>query len=119
MREAYAHDAVLTMGPEADLRAPGAAITAALCGHWEHEPPCPLSPHHTRADRRGAEVHLRTLFAAEPALEATVRAAIDGALTGGALTGPDGEPTTWQRVRSGSGEVADGEREHAARLARG
>ena len=33
--------------------APGGAITVALCGSWDHEPPCPLAPHHTRAHRSG------------------------------------------------------------------
>jgi hypothetical protein len=36
MREAFAHEAVLVMEPDADMRAPGAAITVALCGHWDH-----------------------------------------------------------------------------------
>ena len=33
------------MEPDADVQAPGAAVTVALCGHWEHEPPGPLAPH--------------------------------------------------------------------------
>ena len=32
------------MEPDADVRAPGAAVTVVLCGHWDHEPPCPLAP---------------------------------------------------------------------------
>jgi len=24
----------------------GGAITIALCGHWDHTPPCPLAPHY-------------------------------------------------------------------------
>jgi hypothetical protein len=42
---------VLALPPGADERAPGAAVTVAPCGHWEHEPPCPLAPHHVRAAR--------------------------------------------------------------------
>ena len=38
------------MPAPADDGAPGAAVTVALCGHWEHPPPCPLAPHHTRAE---------------------------------------------------------------------
>jgi hypothetical protein len=63
MREVFAHDAVLAMGSGEDLRAPGGAITVALCGSWEHEPPCPLAPHHTAAERDGDVVRLRILFA--------------------------------------------------------
>ena len=37
MRDTFAHDAVLALAPGADERAPGAAITVALCGHWDHE----------------------------------------------------------------------------------
>src|SRR5215207_9908722 len=43
MRQSFAHEAVLALGDEADERAPGAAVTVALCGHWEHEPPCSLA----------------------------------------------------------------------------
>ena len=31
-----AHDAVVVMEPAGDERAPGACITVALCGHWDH-----------------------------------------------------------------------------------
>jgi hypothetical protein len=118
MRGAFAHDAVVRMTPEADLRAPGAAITVALCGHWEHQPPCPLAPHHTRADRTGDDVHLRILFATEPSTETTVRDRIDAALSDGQLSGPDGVTTLWQLHRSQSSEVHADELEHAERLIR-
>jgi len=84
------------MATDADAQAPGAAITTALCGHWQHEGPCPLAPHHTRAERINGEVRLRTLFAAEPDLEDTVRQRIDQALSRGQLPGPDGATTRWQ-----------------------
>ena len=55
-RTAYAHDAVVILDPGGDSRAPGGAITVALCGHWDHEPPCPLAPttpmQHPPATRR-------------------------------------------------------------------
>ncbi|KQC37143.1 MULTISPECIES: hypothetical protein [Frankia] len=41
MRRPFAHEFVLVLAPGGDERAPGAAITAALCGRWEHPPPCP------------------------------------------------------------------------------
>jgi hypothetical protein len=124
MRNAFAHDAVLVMAPDADtdadtdadLAAPGAAVTVALCGHWEHEAPCPLAPHHSRAARNGDEVRLRVLFAAEPASEAEVRRRIDDGLRTGELRGPDGTLTRWELRSSGPGAVTDGEAEHARRL---
>jgi hypothetical protein len=67
MRQAFAQEAVLLMEPHADVRAPGAAVTVALCGHWEHEPPCPLAPHWVRSgENDDGELRVRILFAAEP-----------------------------------------------------
>lgn len=107
MREAFAHDAVLTVEPDADTAAPGGAVTVALCGHWEHEPPCPFAPHHTRAARHGRDLHLRILFATEPEREADIRTRIREALA-----------ARW-RVRSCEpGAVRPDEADHAARLVR-
>jgi hypothetical protein len=118
MRQAYAHDAVLDMAPDADTRAPGAAITVALCGHWDHQPPCPLAPHHTAADRVDDEVRLRILFATEPEREDLVRQRIDAALSGGEQRGPDGAGTRWRLRGSRAGEITPAEVEHAERLTR-
>jgi hypothetical protein len=118
MREAFAHDAVLELAPDADEGAPGARITVELCGHWEHEPPCPLAAHHTSARRVGDELlRLHVLFAAEPADEGEVRRRIDAALASGELDGPDGRRTRWRLREAGRGAVADAERAHARRLA--
>lgn len=119
MRQTFAHEAVLIMPPDGDTATPGAAITTALCGHWQHEPPCPLAAHHTRADRTNGEVRLRTLFATEPDLEATVRHRIDAALSRGELTGPDGAMTRWQLIVSRSSDVLAEETDHAERLRNG
>jgi hypothetical protein len=116
MRHAFVHDAVVTMGADGDVRAPGAAITVALCGHWDHEPPCPLAPHHTDAQRTGDQVRLRVLFAAEPAAEAEVRSRIDAALSGSSLTGPDGVTTHWQLRSAQPGRLRDDEAQHAGQL---
>jgi hypothetical protein len=105
MRHAYAHDAVLDLPPDADLDAPGAAVTTELCGHWEHPPPCPLAPHHTAARRDGTDVHLRILFATEPEREDEVRARIAAALR------------AWAVRSSTSASVRPDERSHAGRLA--
>ncbi|MEV6196254.1 hypothetical protein AB0M19_28100 [Streptomyces sp. NPDC051920] len=119
MRQAFVHDAVVSMKAGGDARAPGAAITVALCGHWEHEPPCPLAPHHTTTERSGEEVRLRVLFAAEPAAEAEVRSRIEAALSGAALAGPDGVTTSWQLRSAQAGLLRKDETGHAARLVQG
>jgi hypothetical protein len=117
-RQPFAHDAVLAMAAAEDDRAPGGAITVALCGNWEHPPPCPLAPHHTAAHRSAEEVRLRILFAAEPDDEQRVRATIAEALARGAGDRPDGGRTTWRLVSAAASEVRPEEREHAARLTR-
>lgn len=116
MRQAFAHDAVLMMEVEADLRAPGGAVTVALCGHWVHEQPCPLAPHHSRANRVGSEVRLRVLFATDPGTETAVRQRIESALSTGQLEGPDGVITQWQLHRSQRSDIRAEEKDHAELL---
>ena len=117
-RAGYAHDAVVILDPGGDSRAPGGAITVALCGHWDHEPPCPLAPHHTEALPAGDDsLRLRVLFAADPADEQRVRSLIEQALSSGRLTGPDGRVTRWMLTFSGAGSIRPDEADHAARLA--
>jgi hypothetical protein len=116
-RAAYAHDAVVVLDPGGDSRAPGGAITVALCGNWDHEPPCPLAPHHTDATPADdGTVRLRVLFAVEPADEELVRSLITQALSSGRLTGPDGRVTRWMVESSGVSSVRPDESDHAARL---
>jgi hypothetical protein len=115
-RTAYAHDAVVTLDPGGDPAALGGAITVALCGHWDHEPPCPVAPHHTDAVLVGdGTVKLRVLFATDD--QDQVRALIGQALSSGRLTGPDGRVTTWTVRSSSPGSVRPDEADHAARLA--
>ncbi|HEX8303955.1 MAG TPA: hypothetical protein VF612_03685 [Jatrophihabitans sp.] len=116
MRRAFAHDAELVMPAAGDDGAPGAAITVALCGHWEHQPPCPLAPHHTSADRDGDTVRIRTLFAAEPGHAEEVHRRIEQALRAGELSRPDGPNARWQLRHSAPAEVSEAERDHAERL---
>jgi hypothetical protein len=106
VRLAYAHEAVLSA--VGDERAPGAAITTALCGHWEHEPPCPLAPHHTGVAREGDTIRLRILFATEPDHVDEVRRRIDDALASG----------DWRLIESGCARIDASERDHARRLLR-
>jgi hypothetical protein len=101
------------------MGAPGAAITIALCGHWDHEPPCPLAPHHSQATRDGDTVHVRTLFAVEPSQADVVRQRIDEALRAGQLSGPDGVTTQWELRRSEAADVSAQEAAHAQRLTQG
>ncbi len=116
MREAFAHVAVLDMDSDADTRAPGAAITVALCGHWEHEPPCPVAPHHNHAEWADGRVRVRTVFVAEPHREAEVRRLIEAALSSGQLRRTNGVTTSWQLLSTEPSAVSTGEAVHAQRL---
>jgi hypothetical protein len=104
-RRAFAHDAVVALTDGGDPNAPGGAITVALCGHWEHEPPCPLAPHHTAATADGDSVRLRILFAAKAVDEQRVRALIEQALA-----------SAWPVHSSSPSPVRPDEADHAARL---
>jgi hypothetical protein len=115
-REAYAHDAVVAMQAGGSPNALGGAITVALCGHWDHEPPCALAPHYVTALPDGETVTLRILFATEPANETRVRGLIAEALAAGRLTGPDGGVATWTLRSAARGNVRPEEQEHAAGL---
>jgi hypothetical protein len=113
---AYAHDAVVVLY-DVDPRAPGGRITAELCGNWDHNPPCPLWPHHVDATPGNDDtLRLRVLFAAEPADEEHVRQLIRLALGSGQQAGPDGHVTFWMLESEDAGSVRPDESDHAARL---
>jgi hypothetical protein len=114
MRQAFVHEAVLRMDADGDTRAPGATVTVELCGHWEHEPPCPVAAHHTRSERVGDAVHVRVLFATEAGREGEVRSRIAEALARGGQGA-----TRWTLLGDGPGTVAAVEADHARRLATG
>lgn len=116
MRLAFVHDAVVDMAPDADLAGPGGAVTLALCGAFDHPPPCPVAPHATRSDRVADGVAVRVLFATESARETEVRALIHEALAAGTVQGPDGNYVEWTFHRSAPGIVEESERAHAQRL---
>jgi hypothetical protein len=114
VRKAFVHDAVVAMQPGGSPEALGGAITIALCGGWDHPPPCPLAPHYVTNFSADETVTLRVLFATEPANEQHVRSLIAEALATGQLTGPDGGVATWQlrsaspgSIRADEGEIAD------------
>ncbi|RAM37060.1 hypothetical protein DBZ45_12355 [Arthrobacter globiformis] len=105
--------------PAPDIAALGAAVTLELCGSWDHPPPCPLAPHHTRPEQKGDTVTLRIIFATEPANEALVRSRIDSALRRGSLTGPDGRTSEWAFLGGVPGVLDPSEADHARRLTGG
>jgi hypothetical protein len=115
-RKAFVHDAVIAMQTGDSPDAAGAAITVALCGGWDHSPPCPLAPHYVTNTPTGETVTLRVLFATEPADEQRVRALIGKALATGQLAIPDGGVATWQLRSAAPGAIRADEEEHAAHL---
>lgn len=119
-RSAFAHDAVVILHPGGDTAGPGGAITVALCGRFDHEPPCPLAPHHTAAEP-GADgrLTLRVLFAPEISQEKGARDLIERALRSGRATAPDGSVTGWTLQTSCASDVRPEEADHAARLVAG
>ena len=117
MQGQFVHVAALRMDPDADPAAPGAAVTEALCGSWEHPPPCPLAAHHTETRRDTDRLMVRTIFAADPAQEGEVRRRIVAALARGSVAGPDGRPSRWTLLAAEPGELTAAEREHVERIA--
>ena len=73
----WVHEARIDVAPTTDPAAIGAAVTVALCGHWEHEGPCRW-PHNNQYDAG----YYRTIFVCttfdEPAVRQRVRAALVG-----------------------------------------
>ena len=116
MRQVYAHNASVRMRSNEGADAIGAAITVALCGDWQHEPPCPLAPHHTQTERSGDQAQVRTIFATEPSLEREVRQRIDQALATGSQETPTGAIISWQLLTSAAGTVQENERDQGNRL---
>ncbi len=117
MQGQYVHVAALRMDPDADPAAPGAAVTEALCGSWEHPAPCPLAAHHTATELVADTLRLRTIFATDPGQEGEVRRRIDAALARGSVAGPDGKASRWTLLAAEPGELAAAEREHVERIA--
>ena len=120
MRQAFAHQGLIELLDGGDERAPGAAVTVALCGHWEHEPPCRV-PHRTDVDTSADGLAVRVLFACDPADEAVVRDSVHQALAGGELpvrAPDDAPPTRWRLLRSAPAELSDADAAVADRFVR-
>ena len=82
-RETFVHEAELRLDEGADERAPGAAVTVALCGHWEHEGPCRW-PHNNALTAEPTPARFRTVFVADAADESEIRTRIVEALASAA-----------------------------------
>lgn len=93
---AYEHRASLRLADGADPQAPGARVTVALCGHWEHQPPCRWE-HHTSATSNGELLQVSVGFDCGPGEEAEVRRRVREALAEGELEEPHGT-SRWQLV---------------------
>jgi hypothetical protein len=105
--DALVHEATLDLEPGTDPRAPGGAVTVALCGHWEHECACRW-PHHTSISDMGSERVVRTVFVAARSELPEVRKRIREALA--SVAG-------WRLLQDGPAPLNDDERELARRLA--
>lgn len=77
--DAFVVEADLELAEGEDPRAVGAAVTAELCGHWEHEGACRW-PHNNEIDESARPARFRTLFVATPTDEGEVRARIERSL---------------------------------------
>lgn len=115
-RTAFAHDAVVAMRHGDSPNALGGAIAKALCGGWDHQPPCPLAPHYVSNVADGETVSLRVVFATEQAHEQRVRALIGEALAAGQLTVPDGGVAQWELRSQRPGRLRADEQALAADL---
>jgi hypothetical protein len=115
-RKAFAHDAVVAMPGSDNPAALGGAIANALCGGWDHPPPCPLAPHYVSSAAVGDTVSVRVVFATAPANEQRVRALIGQALATGQLTVPDGCVAQWQLRSASTGVLRADEQDLAAAL---
>lgn len=105
--KAFVTEARLTLLPDADPAAVGAAVTTELCGHWEHDGPCRW-PHNNRIEPAADGFTFRTLFVAPPEDEDEVRGKIENALRGA---------QEWEVARIDQRDVAPSETALAARLA--
>jgi hypothetical protein len=106
---AYVVEADLVLGDGLDPGAVGAAVTAELCGHWEHEGPCRW-PHNSAIDVARAPARFRTLFVAGADEAPQVRDRIERTLR---------EASAWSVVALGARPVAEHERALSERLRTG
>jgi hypothetical protein len=82
--------------PAADHALAG-AVTAALCGSWDHDGPCHF-PHHTSTRADGDELVVTVGFDAPDDEVHEVRRLIVAAVRTGTLVGPNGVTNRWHAV---------------------
>jgi hypothetical protein len=104
---AFVHEAELQLEHGTDLAAVGAAVTTALCGHWEHEGPCRW-PHNNSTESSDVVANFRTLFLATASDEDEVRTKIERSLR---------EGVGWTVLATRARKVSARERSLAERLA--
>lgn len=105
-RLAFVHEAELRLERGTDPAAVGAAVTSALCGHWEHEGPCRW-PHNNASEASDEVGSFRTLFVASAAEEDEVRERIERGLR---------EASGWVVLETRTRPVLPGEQPLARRL---
>jgi hypothetical protein len=106
-REVFVQEAELLLADDTDPAAPGAAVTVALCGYWEHEGPCRWPHNNAITTDGGGTARFRTLFVADGAEEQAVRDLIAGALA---------DAAGWSVASSAARPVAASEHDLARRL---
>jgi hypothetical protein len=117
VRDAFAVEALIRLEPGGDARAPGGAVTLAICGAFAHPGPCPLAPHRTTAEERGDDVALRVVAACDADRREEVIRLVTGALAAGSVVDPDGVVQRWRLLRSGGAcDLTEAERVYADRL---
>ena len=91
----YSLSAELHLADDADSRAPGGAVTQALCGHWDHSGACRW-PHFSKIERLGSVHHLTIEVSCSEKDFADVLSRIENALRQGELIGPDNVHSCWR-----------------------
>ena len=95
----------IRLQPGSDQRAPGGAVTVALCGHWDHEGPCRWPHLSTMTEDQDGDHRLVVVFDAHVEELERVRTLIRAAVMHGQLTGPDGVLSLWEAESvTGGGE---------------
>ena len=107
--EAFVVGAIVALGDGCDPAAVGAAVTSALCGHWEHEGPCRW-PHNNAIDSACVPARFRTLYVAGAEEADLVAQRIRDAL---------GSAAAWSVVRIERRPVDESDRPLAERLLSG
>jgi hypothetical protein len=106
-RHPLAVDVELALNPGEDSRAPGAEVTVALCGHWQHDGPCRW-PHNSRIDTGTGAARLRTVVVVPDNERTEIIGLIESALRA---------DDRWSVVAFATGPITDEEAPLAERLA--